>query len=171
MLRWYAVTLRQWIQGQGLNTIMFQAILNKQRNPHDAMFRDGKYYDYLDTKEHKNEVISDVLSVIDKIILFKLSNYFLKVSKAYKEIRQVDKVPNDWYEFVEYGSINEKTITLQKHGFTRESALYIIKNEDTYVVSYSPELRIRKSVFRCSSRGTINDAELIRYNIPEVFVD
>ena len=49
MLRWYAVTLRQWIQGQGLNTIMFQAILNKQRNPHDAMFRDGKYYDYLDT--------------------------------------------------------------------------------------------------------------------------
>lgn len=171
LLRWYAVTLRQWIQGQGLNTIMFQAISNKQRNPRNAMFKDGKYYDYLDTREHKNEVISDVLSVIDKIILFKLSNYFLKVSKAYKEIRQVDKVPNDWYEFVEYGSTNEKTITLQKHGFTRESALYIIKNEDTYVISYTPELRIRKNIFRCSSRGTVNDAKLIRYNIPEVFVD
>ena len=170
-LRWYAVTLRQWIQGEGLNTIMFHAILNKQKHPKDAMYRDGKYYDYLDTKEHRNEVIADVLEVIDKIILFKMSNYFLKVSKAYKDIRQVDKVPNDWYEFVEYGSTNEKTIILQKHGFSRESSLYIISNEGNYVVSYSPELRIKRSIFQCSSKGTINDAELIRYNIPEVFVD
>lgn len=46
-----------------------------------------KYYDYTDTLRDRNDVISDVLNVIDKIILFKFSNYFLKVAKAYKEIR------------------------------------------------------------------------------------
>ena len=72
-----------------------------------------------------------MLDVIDEIILFKLSNYFLKVSKAYKEIRQVDKVPNDWYEFVEYGSVNKETINIQKNGFSRESAIYILDLQST----------------------------------------
>ena len=134
------------------------------------MFLDGQYYDYQDTKEHKNIVISDVLGVIDRIILFKFSNYFLKVSKAYKAIKNVDKVPNDWYEYVEYGSTNEKAITLQKHGFTRESAIYIIQRENEYVISYSPELRIKEEIFNCSNQGVKNNVELIKYNIPEVFV-
>lgn len=47
-----------------------------------------KYYDYTDTLRDRNDVISDVLNVIDKIILFKFSNYFLKVAKAYKAIRK-----------------------------------------------------------------------------------
>ena len=71
--------------------------------------------------------------MIDRIILFKLSNYFLKISKAYKEIKQVESVPNDWYEFVEYGSTNQKSIEIQKNGFSRESAIYIIRNEKDYI--------------------------------------
>ncbi|HFU4514799.1 TPA: hypothetical protein ACGPAT_002029, partial [Streptococcus suis] len=60
----------------------------------------NQYVDYIEGSLHNNIIISDVLSVIDRIILFKLSNYFLKISKAYKEIKQVESVPNDWYEFV-----------------------------------------------------------------------
>lgn len=66
---------------------------------------------------HNNIIISEVLSVIDKIILFKLSNYFLKISNAYEDIKG-KPAPNDWYEFVEYGSTNKRSIEIQKYGFS-----------------------------------------------------
>ena len=62
------------------------------------MFIDGKKVDYKEGSEHNNIIISEVLSVIDKIILFKLSNYFLKISNAYKDIKG-KPAQNDWYEF------------------------------------------------------------------------
>lgn len=96
-----------------------ERIKNKEDYPKNAMYIEREYVDYDYSRNHKNIVISDVLSVIDEVILFKLSNYFLKVSKAYKEIRGKDP-DHDWYEFVEYGSTNEDTINIQKHGFSRE---------------------------------------------------
>ncbi|WP_368488086.1 DEAD/DEAH box helicase [Clostridium sp. BJN0013] len=170
-LSWYAVILSQWVQGDGLNKIMFQAISYKQRNPENALYIDNNYVDYNDTREHRNIVISDVLSVIDKVILFKISNYFLKVSKAYKEIRQVEKVPNDWYEFVEYGSTNRKIINIQKHGFSRESSLYILNHGKDYIAQTEPELKLKKSLLECSNEGVKKDAAIIKYNIPDLFVD
>jgi superfamily II DNA/RNA helicase len=168
-LHWYQVILSQWVRGSGLQTIIYHAIRNKEQNPVNAMYIDRQYCNYNGTVEHKNMVISDVLDVIDEVILFKLSNYFLKVSKAYKEIRQVDKVPNDWYEFVEYGSVNEETINIQKNGFSRESAIYILAHPE-YIAQTEPELKLHKSVLNCQSRGVREDAALIQYNIPNLFV-
>jgi len=168
-LHWYQVILSQWVRGSGLQTIIYQAIKNKAEHPSGAMYIDRQYCDYNGSVEHKNIIISEVLDVIDEIILFKLSNYFLKVSKAYKEIRQVDKVPNDWYEFVEYGSINKDTITIQKNGFSRESAIYILDHPE-YIAETEPELRLHKSVLKCPSRSVRDDAALIQYNIPDLFV-
>lgn len=170
-LKWYAVILSQWVRGHGLNQIMYQAIHYKQRFPEKALYIDNNYVDYNDSREHKNIVISDVLSVIDRVILFELSIYFLKVSKAYKEIKQVNSVPNDWYEFVEYGSTNKKTINIQKHGFSRESALYILNHENEYVVQVEPELKLKRSLLECSNEGVKKDAEVIQYNIPDMFVE
>jgi superfamily II DNA/RNA helicase len=169
-LHWYQVILSQWVRGSGLQTIIYQAIRNKEQNPANAMYIDRQYCDYTGSVEHKNIIISEVLDVIDEIILFKLSNYFLKVSKAYKEIRQVDKVPNDWYEFVEYGSVNKETINIQKNGFSRESAIYILAHPE-YIAQTDPELKLHKSVLACPSRGVRDDAALIQYNIPDLFVE
>jgi helicase conserved C-domain protein len=78
---------------------MYQAIKNKEDNPKNGMYIDREYVDYNFFKNHKNIVISDVLNVIDEVILFKLSNYFLKVSRAYTELRG-EEPKHDWYEFV-----------------------------------------------------------------------
>ena len=169
-LSWYSVILSQWVRGAGLNQIMFQAIANKKANPKDALFIENQFVDYNDSREHRNIVISDVLSVIDKIILFKFSNYFLKVAKAYKEIRGEDPKDN-WYEFVEYGSTNKRAIAIQKHGFSRESAMYIIRQSQKYIVADEPELKLRRSILECPNKGVRNDAEIIQYNIPDLFVD
>lgn len=166
-LSWYQVILAQWVRGNGLSAIMYQAIKNKEDYPKNAMYIEREYVDYDYSRNHKNIVISDVLSVIDEVILFKLSNYFLKVSKAYKEIRGKDP-DHDWYEFVEYGSTNEDTINIQKHGFSRESAIYILEHPEL-VIQIKPLRLSRKSIDKCKNQGVKNDAELISYNIPELF--
>ena len=166
---WYQVILAQWVRGRGLSTIMYQAIKNKEDNPKNAMYIDREYVDYDSSKNHENIVISDVLSVIDEVILFKLSNYFLKVSKAYTEIK--GKEPeHDWYEYVEYGSTNKRTINIQKHGFSRESAIYILEHPEAGIVKQEKPLRLSwKAIQECKNEGVKNDAELIKYNIPELF--
>lgn len=106
----------------------------------------------------------------DKIILFKFSNYFLKVAKAYKEIRGQDPKDN-WYEFVEYGSTNKRAIAIQKHGFSRESAMYILRQGQKYIAADEPELRLHRSILECPNKGVQNDAYMIQYNILDLFVD
>ncbi len=172
-LSWYRVVLSQWVSGYGLNMIMKEAIRHKKNNPVDAMWDEinRTYYDYKDCKEHNNIIIADVLDVIESVVLFRLSNYFLKVSNAYKEIKNVDSVPNDWYEFVEYGSTNKKSIMIQKLGFSRESTIYILSHETEYVVMVNGELKLKNSLKECRSRVVQADFELVKYNLPEVFVD
>ena len=171
-LSWYSVILSQWVSGAGLSQIMFAALDHKRRNPIGAMFDkvNRKYYDYTDTVRDRNDVISEVLYVIDKIILFKFSNYFLKVAKAYKEIRGEDPKDN-WYEFVEYGSTNKEVIAIQKHGFSRESAIYILRNWQKYIAADEPDLKLHRSILECPNKGVRNDAAMIQYNIPDLFVD
>ena len=98
------------------NVIDYTTNIEKTINRAIGMFIDRKKMDYKEGSEHNNIIISEVLSVIDKIILFKLSNYFFKISNVYKDIKG-KPAPNDWYEFVEYGSTNKRSIAIQKYGF------------------------------------------------------
>lgn len=86
-------------------------------------------------------MISDVLSVIDEIILFKLSNCFLKVSKAYTEIKGKE-TEYDWHEYVEYGSTHKNIINNQKHGFSRGSAIYILEHPKVGIIAQEKPLRL-----------------------------
>ena len=79
-----------------MQQIIVEAIMYKNNNPIESIFIDGKKVDYKEYSEHNNIIISEMLSVIDKIVLFKLSNYFLKISSDYKKIKE-KPVPNDWY--------------------------------------------------------------------------
>lgn len=169
-LSYYRVILGQWVSGHGLQQIISEAIRYKKNNPHDAMFIDGKKVDYKEGSEHNNIIISEVLSVIDKIILFKLSNYFLKISNAYKDIKG-KPAPNDWYEFVEYGSTNKRSIEIQKYGFSRESALYILQHEAEFIYKSETELKLRKSLLVFPNKGVKADAELAWYNTTELFLE
>lgn len=170
-LSWYKVILGQWVSGHGLRQIISESIRNKKDNPKDAMYIDNEFVDYIEGEPHNNIIISDVLSVIDGIILFKLSNYFLKISKAYKEIKKIDFVPNDWYEFVEYGSTNQRSIEIQKYGFSRESAIYIINHEADYMYLNLSTLKLNKALLTCPNKGVRADAELVWYNTPDLFIE
>jgi len=176
LLGWYAVILSQWIKGTGLSFIMNQALENKRKSPviwvrNAATGYKWETIPYMDTKEHRNIVISDTLQVIENVILFSISNYFLRFSTEYKRFHKVESFPNDWYEYVEYGTTNALSIMLQRNDFTREASTYIRQHQVDYVVTTPEGIRLRRSIAECSSASVKKEVANILYNIPELFID
>ena len=168
-LSWYAVILSQWMEGHGLSYIMRQAIQYMHDNPNKFWLNDytPSYYD--DGPEHRNIVFADTLEVIDNVILFSISNYFLRFSNMYKSINGEDSLnDNNWYEFVEYGTTNEITVFLQRNGFSRESANYI-KDHPEYISRTETGLKLRCSLLNCNNNDARDEAELILLNRPQLF--
>lgn len=170
-LAWYVVILLQWMHGYGLNNILKQAIEDKKKNNRDVKvgFFDWEPYD--GTIRHKNFIIAESLEAIEEVILFKISNYFLKFSEEYKKQHNINNFDNDWYEYVEYGTTNKLRITLQRSGFTREASHYIRSHALEYVVYRGNELRLKKTILDCPDDITQNDARKIQYNVPELFIE
>lgn len=126
--RWYAVILCQWMEGGGLKFIMDRALEYHEQHPQPFWINKygppGTYNPR--SQEHQNIVFGDTLEVIENIILYSISNYFLRFSNEYRNIMGDEALNrNNWYEYVEFGTTNPLTILLQRSGFTRESARYI----------------------------------------------
>ncbi len=171
-LKWYAVILTQWIQGNGLSFIISAALSYKNDNPSSSVKIDhNSYVPYDGTPEHNNIIIGEILSTIDEVILFKIANYFLKFSTEYKEFHNLKEMDNDWYEYVEYGTTNPLTILLQKSGFTRESATYIRQHQSEFVVTINGRPRLSRNLLNCSNQSVRNEADEIVYNAPDLFVE
>ncbi len=63
---------------------------------------------------------------------------------------------------MEYGSTNKRTINIQKHGFSRESAIYILEHPEAEIVKQEKPLRLSwNAIQECKNEGVKNDAELI----------
>ncbi|MGN1140929.1 MAG: DEAD/DEAH box helicase [Oliverpabstia sp.] len=168
-LAWYVVILLQWIQGYGLSNIIKESIEDKRKNNRAVQVSYGIWEPYDGSREHKNCIIAETLEAIDDVILFRISNYFLKFTEEY--IRQHGECKNDWYEYVEYGTTNKLRITLQKSDFSREAATYIRKNQDDYVVKIAGNYKLKRSILECSSELVRREAADIVFNLPELFVD
>lgn len=171
MLKWYAVILSQWMSGSGLSFIITKAIEYKQDHADSKIMIMHKLVPYDNSLEHRNIVIAETLSVIENVVLFSISNYFLRFSTEYKRFHKLEIMSNDWYEYVEYGTTNPLTITLQRSGFSRETSTYIKIHRDLYVIILNGELKLRKLLLKCGSISVQKETADIMYNIPELFVD
>jgi superfamily II DNA/RNA helicase len=171
-LGWYATILVQWMEGNGLSSIMRKAIEHRKAYPSSFWLNRYTPSYYMDTREHKNIVFADTLEVIENIVLFSISNYFLRFSNEYKLIHGEESLnTNNWYEYVEYGTMNPITIQLQRFGFSREAASYIRTNKTEYVYDDgSGEIKLRRTLLECKNLNVKKEAEDIQYNVPELFV-
>jgi len=68
--------------------------------------------------EHINKVIEYILNTVNMILSFQLSNYFMRFLNELKRYIKSEYLPNDWYEYIEYGTTSKVSIVLQKGGFT-----------------------------------------------------
>ena len=167
MLSWYTVLLLQWMEGHGLRSIMNRAIEHHRKT--GIVWINRQPNRYLDSKEHRNLVFSDTLEAIEQVILFELSNYFLKFSNEYKKVHGKEQFDNDWYEYVEYGTTKQETILLQRLGFTRESATYIRINVSNAIFLHEGKPHLNPILLESSNINVRKEANEIRYNVPEAF--
>lgn len=163
------------MEGSGLSYIMKRAIEYHKNHPDN--FRVSAYQPpttYNDrTKEHRNVVFADTLEVIENVILFGISNYFLRFSNEYKKVHDVTEFDNDWYEYVEFGTTNPLSILLQRNGFSRESATYIRNHKEEYVVhdGSGGELKLKSSLLACGNTSVMTEAVSIKFNVPGLFLE
>lgn len=168
LLRWYAVLLNQWMEGHGLRSIMNRALEYRRRERTIYIPWKGLVA-YDDSTVQRNIVFGDILRTIEDVILFSLSNYFLKFSNEYKAVHGVEQFENDWYEYVQYGTANPVTILLQRFGFTRESATYIRRNVPTPIIQKDGEYYLNPELLENQNRNVSKEANEIKYNVPEAF--
>lgn len=169
-LRWYAVILIQWMSGLGLSNIMRQGIRHHVQHPDNFWINRTQTAVYKDNVKFRNILLADTLEVIDNIILFSLSNYFLRFSNEYKKIHGVTEFENNWYEYVEYGTTKPATILLQRIGFTRENATYIRSHRDKYILQESEsKLLLSRDLLKCGNKNVSDQANTILLNMPEMF--
>ncbi len=169
LLRWYAVILSQWMEGHGLSFIISRALNYRRENPYPFWYN-YRQITYKDSLPHRNSVISDTLEVIENIILFSISNYFLRFSNEYKRVHGITEFDNNWYEYVEYGTTNPLTILLQRHGFSRETSTYIRQNRAEYVLEDDEgKLKLSSSLLESPNLNVRREANEIRYNSPGIF--
>lgn len=168
MLRWYTVLLTQWMEGHGLRSIINRAL--RYHLQQGTLYIKGQgEIRYENTLQHRNIVISEILKVLEDVILFSLSNYFLKFSNEYKKVHGVEQFDNDWYEYIEYGTTKQETILLQRLGFTRESATYIRTNVSNAIFLHEGKPYLNPILLESSNINVRKEANEIRYNVPEAF--
>lgn len=172
LLRWYAVVLIQWMEGTDLSNIMKKALEYRQQHRDNFWVNRGQKEYYDDGLRHRNIVFADTLEVIDNIVLFSISNYFLRFSNEYKTVHQLKEFDNNWYEFVEYGTTNPITILLQRNGFSREVSTYIRNNKDEFIIE-GPDGKwhLSTALLECSNTNARTEASSVRYNMPELFAE
>lgn len=167
LLSWYTVLLLQWMEGHGLRSIMNRAIEHHRKT--GILWINRQPNRKLDSIEHRNHVFSDTLEAIEQVILFELSNYFLKFSNEYKKFHGQEQFDNDWYEYVEYGTTKKETILLQRVGFTRESATFIRANVPNAICVYEGAPYLNPILLSSSNTNVRKEANEIRYNMPKAF--
>ena len=162
-LRYYAVLIMKWIYGAQINELIENAILYAKDNGVYYKFENPHIKKYLATSEQINKIINDVLEDVDKILQFKIPNYFQKFSERYKELMHVDIINNDWYEFIEYGTNDYTQIKLQQLGLSRECAFYIVKQR-CYLVENK---KIKIDLSKLKTDKYLSELKRIKVNFPD----
>lgn len=169
-LRWYAFILNKWISGVSLKQMIAETIENNLKPSSNAKVRlNNAWVPFENTPEHINALISSMLETVDDVILFRLSNYFLKFSEVYKSVYP-DRAFMDWYEFVEYGATDPLAIWLQRNGFTREAAIYIRSNRVKYVMQTPDNMFLSEALLECDNQSIRREAKQVHYNNHELFL-
>ena len=110
-LKFYARLLLQWMSDGVIGYIIEQSI-SYHRDMHQRLYfsKDNRNV-YDGSVEHNNKVIEKCFGDYNKIIDFKLKNYFKRFSDETKRQFGVESFSNDWHEFIEYGTHNNVSST------------------------------------------------------------
>ena len=161
ILNYYATILNQWINGAYISQIIKNSIEYAKKS--GVVYSYGEKQKYEGSVEQINIIINQTLDTIENIIKFKIENYFSKFSELYKKRKGIDKIENDWYDFLSYGTNKKEIIELQKMGFSREIALKIFKNS-RYIIVENGLIYLSMNIFDDDNEDIVEEAKEVSLN-------
>jgi hypothetical protein len=107
------------------------------------------------------------------IIRFKFSNYFFKFSCALKKELEVTMLENDWYQYLEYGAVDEEVIWLEQLGYSRSNAIKIVRSNVGAIDEdeLGKKMVIKDQLESIGNKDINLETERIIKNYPDVFVE
>ena len=167
-LGYYATILNQWMNGFYISQIIENSI--KYAEKAGIIYDYAKKIEYKGDTEQINIIINNTLDTIEKIILFKIENYFSKFSELYKKKKGMESLENDWYEFLTYGTNKKEIIDLQKIGFSREIALKIYRDKN-YLIYNENSFSISTQIFDDKNDDIVEEANEVYLNNYNKFIE
>lgn len=176
----YAEFLLRWMSGDSLYQLC-DYVIEKRKTYFNYLDRSEKIRNKLGingnrwgngSMDETNLSIHVTLEALSTI-QFKFSNYFLKFSRTLKNELNTNVLENDWYQYLEYGTIDDNVIWLEQLGYSRSSAIKIVQSNvgatDEDVLGQKVVLIDRLKSIR---NEEINlETERIIKNYPDVFVN
>ncbi|MDW3197486.1 MAG: DEAD/DEAH box helicase [Cytophagales bacterium] len=127
-LRYFALLMIQWISGQTLNQIINQAIDFQKTNSTFYVNHQNVGPFNPGDKSHVNEIISDIIENIEKVLRFQFEKYFNHYHMLLKNILGEENAGENWALLLEYGTRDRIVIALQNLGLSRHAAQQINNN-------------------------------------------
>ncbi|USS85610.1 DEAD/DEAH box helicase [Fructilactobacillus myrtifloralis] len=122
-LKYYAFLLRNWIKSTPLNLII-KSVISYQSKNEGLIFINNKPEKFDETNSiHINKTINDLMKDVENVIRYKIKNYitnYLSLTNSGED--------SNWKDYLNYGTLDDVIIELQKIGFDRASSIDINKN-------------------------------------------
>lgn len=167
-LSYYAVLLNQWMVGHSIRRIIDKSIEHHKITRKIFDNKEKKLVEYSGTSSQDNSIVVECLTSIEDIVLFSISNYFTKFSERYKFLKSVNKVENDWSEYIDFGTNDDIIIELQKVGFSREIAK-VIKKANLAKLNEDSLLSFSEYIFNIDNEQLMSELKDVKLNYSELF--
>lgn len=167
-LSYYAVLLNQWMVGHSIRRIIDKSIEHHKITRKIFDNKEKILVGYSGTSSQDNSIVVECLTSIEDIVLFSISNYFTKFSERYKFLKRVNKVENDWSEYIDFGTNDDIIIELQKVGFSREIAK-VIKKANLAKLNEDSLLSFSEYIFNIDNEQLMSELKDVKLNYSELF--
>lgn len=115
-LSYYAVLMAEWVNSRPLNVIIKNTLAYCARTEHQIRI-DQTFVTFDNSPEHINRVINDLMKELETIIRFTVKTYINNY------LQLTDQMHSNWSNYLNYGTVDQFIIELQKLGFERHEAI------------------------------------------------
>ena len=122
-MKYYALLMNQWINGESLNQIITSSInhYSSKAKTIRLSYGNDELFDS-SNKKHINTLISNIISDIERILRFQFEKYFNHYYSMLKYIIGEENTGDNWATLLEYGTQNRIIIALQNIGLSRHTS-------------------------------------------------
>lgn len=135
-LRYFAVLMNNWINGTGLNELISQRInyySNNHKNIYEYIENERQLVPFIrQNKNHINILINDLIKEIEEVLRFHIQKYVNHYYLILQDVLGKDHAGTNWGNYLEYGTRNSSSITLQNLGLSRHVANLLLNEYSKY---------------------------------------